>query len=149
MNNQCAVLNTRENLDAINTLKWPFSMILDRLITKFVSLFLPSKHAVVPAVTAAVPLFPAQIKRFLHVPWTINRFPIRWKFTVLKAFLSYTSRFFTLHHTRPENPIKIIMNIILTATRKRTGQTKSCRYKFCTYEITSNSRTNLLYVPGI
>lgn len=47
------------NLNAIDSSKWPFAMVFDRLITKISSFFLPSKHAVVPAIGLAVPLFPA------------------------------------------------------------------------------------------
>lgn len=61
-----------KNLDPENTMEWPFSMILNRLVTKFLSFFFPNKHTVVSAVTAAVPFFPLLIERFLQIPRTIN-----------------------------------------------------------------------------
>ena len=72
-----SLLSLSGNLNAIDTVKWPFSMILYRLVTEFLSFLLPRKHAVVPTVSLTVPLLPAQIERFFNIPRAINRFPIR------------------------------------------------------------------------
>ena len=47
------------DLNAIDSSKWPFSMVFDRFITKTSSFFFPRKHAVIPAIGLAVPLFPS------------------------------------------------------------------------------------------
>lgn len=93
------------DLDPIYTLKWPFTMVFDRRITKSFSLFLSINHTIVSAITLAIPLFPPQIKRLLHVPWTINRNTIRRKFAMWKASFPYTSSFFTLSYTNSETKI--------------------------------------------
>lgn len=98
------MLSSVKNLDSIDTLKRPFSMIFDRLKTKFLPLFLSGKHAVVTTITKAVPLFPSQIKWFLQIPWTINGTPTRSKITVLRAFVPHASSLLTLINTSSVKP---------------------------------------------
>lgn len=90
-----------KNLNSINTSEWPFPMILDRLITKFLSLFLSGKHTVVSAVSLAVPSFPPLVKWLLQIAWIINVVTIR-KIAVLKTFASHASSLLTLFNARSD-----------------------------------------------
>lgn len=94
------------NLDPVNTLEWPFSMILYRLIAKFLSFFFSRKHTMVTAVADAVPLFPLYVKWLLQIPGAISGISVRGKVTVLKANVSHTSSGFTSLDTRPSITIK-------------------------------------------
>lgn len=102
----CSTRNTSIYLDTINALEWPLSVILVRLVSKFLSFFFPREHTVVPAVTAAVPLLPLHVKWLLQVPWAIDGISIREEITVLKAFGPNTSRLLTLLNASPRSTIK-------------------------------------------
>lgn len=94
-------------LDPVNTLEGPFTMIFDWIMTSCFSFVLSVKHTIVTAITLAIPLFPLHIKRFLHVPWTINGDPVRREIALWKASLRYTSGFSTLFYTSPIKWISI------------------------------------------
>ena len=54
-----------------NAFERPFAMILNRTITMCTPYPFSLHHTIVAAITLAVPLFPSQVKGFLHVPWFI------------------------------------------------------------------------------
>lgn len=83
-------------------------MVLYRLVAKFLSFFFSREHAVVTTVTAAVPLFPLNVKWLLQIPWAINGVSIRRKITMLKALVPHTSRLLALQNTSPSSAIKIL-----------------------------------------
>lgn len=95
-------------LDPINSFERPLSMVLYRLVAKFLSFFLSREHAVVTTVTAAVPLLPLNVKRLLQIPRAINGVSIRGKITVLKALVPHTSSLLTLQNTSPRSVIKFL-----------------------------------------
>lgn len=97
-------------------------MILHRLITQFLSFFLPGNHAMVSTITATVPLFPLHIEWLLKIPWSINRFSIGWEFTMLEAFRAHTSSFLTLLHASPDKWATIKMIAIKAADRSQTAR---------------------------
>lgn len=98
---KCRKSNGDRFLKSIDTLERPFPMIFNRFMAKFLSFLFPHKHTLIPAITLAVPVFPSKVKWFLQIPRTINRFPIRRKFTMLEALVSHTPRTFTLFYARP------------------------------------------------
>lgn len=96
----------KANLNPIHTLKWPFTMVFNRGLTQYSSFFLSVKHTIVTAITLAIPLFPLQVKGFLHVPWTITGDTFFRELAIWKASLPDTSSFFTCFYTSSKNKNK-------------------------------------------
>ena len=82
-------------------------MIFNRMIAKCFSLALSFDHAMVTAITLAVPLLPSYVKWFLHIPWLINRNAIWREFALGKALLINASCFFTVFYASPASEYKI------------------------------------------
>lgn len=113
-----------KNLNSINTLKWPFPMIFDRLKTKFLPFFLSGNHTVVSTITKAVPLFPSLIKWLLQVPWTINWIFPRRKITMLKAFSPHTSSLLAVTNTCSVKPTNLVIRCHETDNFKTAAENK-------------------------
>ena len=90
------------NLNPIDMLKGPFTMIFHGPMAKCCPVFLSVHHTIVTTITLAIPLFPLQVKRFLHVPRAIKWCTIRREFAVWKASVPNTSSLFALCYTNPK-----------------------------------------------